>query len=145
MDKNLDDFVKAKGRAAHLAAIERYRSKVGNFDEAWLTPMAFASGFTAAHLAKAISAEWISPLKRQARISGIAAIVALACLITTMFFAWSLVSFSSFAQFLAAFAPAVAALLFTIAKSYKTWAEARKHLAEAKAIAAAGPSDAAER
>lgn len=145
MDKKLDAFVKERGHAAGLLAVESYRSRVDNFDDAWIRPMAYASGFTSARLAKAISTQWMNPLKRQARISGISAIVALVCLITTMFYAWSLVSFTSFAQFLVVFAPTVVAMLFTIAKSYKTWAEAKKHLAEANAIAAAGPSDATKR
>lgn len=140
MSDKLDDFVRNRGRTAAEAAVESFKSQVSDFDQSFVIPMFYASGVTAARLAKEMSSEWIAPLKRQARFAAISATVALAAVATTMFYAWSLVSFTSFAQFLAAFAPAVAALLFTTAKSYKTWAEARKHLAEAQAIASSAPA-----
>ncbi|WP_319586961.1 hypothetical protein [uncultured Desulfobulbus sp.] len=141
MDTKLNEFAKTKGHAAAKAAVEKYRAKRPEFDENWATPMMFASGFTAGRLTRSISDEWIKPLKRQIRIAGTSALIALAFLIGGMFYAWSIVSLDSFVTFLAAFAPAVAALIFSVTKSYKTWAEARKHIAEAKAIEKAVQSE----
>lgn len=132
MDTKLEEFTKNHGLNAARAALESYKKENPTFDPVCRAPMMFASGYTASRLAKAISDEWISPLKRQARIAGLSAMLALVLLCFAMFYVWSLVSFTSFATFLAAFSPAAAAILFSAAKSYKAWAEARKHLAEAK-------------
>jgi len=140
MDPKLDQFTREKGWAAAQTAIEQYKKVNPNFDAAWQTPMAYASGVTAGRLAQAMSKEWITPLRRQARMASLSALAAVLLLALALFYVWSLVSFGSFVQFFFAFAPGIGALLFSGAKSYKTWAEARKHLAEAKAIAASAPS-----
>jgi hypothetical protein len=145
MDPMLDQFTREKGWAAAQYAVEQYRNDNPDFDASWQVPMAYASGVTAARLAVAMSKEWVVPLKRQARMAGLSALIALLLLALAMSYVWSLVNYSSFVQFLVAFAPAVAALVFSGAKSYKAWAEARKHLAEAKAIASSGMSVVNER
>jgi hypothetical protein len=138
MDSQLKAFVENHGIPAAQKAVERYRETTPEFDEAWSVPMHFASGYTAAHLAELFSIEWIRPLRRQARMAGISALTSLVLLLVAMFYVWSLVDFSSFGKFLAAFAPAVAMLVLSAAKSYKAWADARKSLAEASSIVASG-------
>ena len=134
MDPKLSDFVESKGKVAADAAVEKFRERTPNFQDSWKGPMMYASGFTAARLAKAMSVEWITPLRRQVRIAWMSAALSLALLAAGLFYLWSAVSFTTFATFLVTFAPAVAALAYSTAKSYKAWAEARKALAEAKAI-----------
>ena len=131
---NFEIFAKDMGATAANSAIEAYKEDCEEFDPAWTKPMNYASGYTTAYLAREISQKWLIPLKRQARIAGISALVSLCFLIFVMFYIWSVVSFESFSKFLIAFIPAVSALVFSLSNSYKAWAEAKKHLAEAKSI-----------
>lgn len=145
LDTKLDEFAKDKGFTAAQAAVKNYRKSTPSFDPAWVKPMNYACGYTAAYLAVLISKDWVVPLKRQARIAGLSTLGALVLLLVAMFYVWSLVSFSSFTRFLIAFAPAVAALLFSAAKSYKAWAEARKCIAEAKILSSSAQGTTGDR
>jgi hypothetical protein len=145
LDTKLDEYTKEKGFTVAQHAVKRYRESTPDFDSAWVKPMNYASGYTAAYLASLISKDWVVPLKRQARIAGLSTLVAIVLLGVAMFYVWSLVSFSSFTRFLIAFAPAVAALLFSAAKSYKAWAEARKCIAEAKVLGSSAQGTSGDR
>jgi hypothetical protein len=141
MRKNLTTLLTITAKKLLKWQYDTYKSSTVGVNSSSSVPMFYASGFTAALLAKEISKEWVAPLKQQARFAALSAALSLAAVAVTLFYVWSLVSFDSFSRFLMAFAPAVAALLFTEAKSYNVWAEARKHLAEASAIVSSGPAE----
>jgi hypothetical protein len=134
MDKHLKNFAEDKGREIASRAVESYREKHSDLSLPTVLAMNYASGFTTAQLSAELYDRWFRPLRRQTRVAVISAIVSLALLFGAIFYAWSILSFESFSKFLIAFVPAVAGLLFTVAKSYKTWAEAKKALAEAQAL-----------
>lgn len=136
LEKEIDEFAKSVGREAVENAIVRYREKHEDFDDSWESPMLYASGYTAARLTHAFSMDWIIPLQKRLRNTGLALLFTVLLFACAILYSWSIMDFDTFYRFLAAFVPAIVALLFTLAKSYKTWAEAKKTLAEARQIEA---------
>jgi len=134
MDHHIEKLAKSVGMKAGRDAIDIYKERDSNFDNAWVKPMMYSSGYTAGRVTLALSKEWIVPLKKRTRITGLAALISLALLVAAVAYNWSIMDFETFSRFLASFFPAIAALIFVIAKSFKTWAEAKRTLAEAKNI-----------
>lgn len=134
MHEQIENLVHKVGKEGAERAVATYKDHYDDFNPTMINPMYYASGCTAAVLAKAFAEKWITPLKRKAQMAIAAAGTALALLIAAIAYSWSIMDFKTFSQFLVAFIPGVATLAFTIAKSYKTWAEAKKTLAEARHI-----------
>lgn len=135
MDEKLRDFVKPVGHMAAENAIEAYRQKRGQeFLESWEGPMLYASGYTTAHLAEAVAKDWIIPLRNRLRTALAGSVLTAFLLGISGLYLWSVLDFSTFLRFLVVFVPSAAALLFSLAKTYKTLAEAKKTLAEAQQI-----------
>ena len=127
MDDKLHDFAKPVGMKAAGNAIEAYKQRRGEeFQESWEGPMLYASGFTAAHLTDAFAKNWIIPLRNRLRTALAGNVIAALLLGISGLYLWSVLDFSAFSRFLVVFIPSVAALLFSLAKTYKTLAEAKK-------------------
>ena len=62
--------------------------------------MMYASGYTAAWLASAFAEEWIAPLKKNARLAIVAAMLAMTLLLVALGYSWSIMDFATFSQFL---------------------------------------------
>ena len=134
MENEIEKFVDPVGEEAGKKAIEQYKENHENFEDSWKNPMLYAAGYTTAIVTHAFSSSWIIPLQRRLRNTGIALVVTAFLFIGAILYGWSLVSPETFYNFLLAFVPAIVALLYTLAKSYKTWAEAKRALAEALKI-----------
>ena len=129
--QGVKDFGAKLGQEASQRAITRYKNREEGFRPDFAGPMAYASGFTTAFLLRGLAKRWVVPLQRRLRVAIFAAIVSLGLLSISFFYLWSAVSAASFRTFAVGFIPGIAALVLSLAKSYKTWCEGRKHLAEA--------------
>lgn len=141
MDSHIDKFAHPVGQEAGIRAIESYKNSDPNFRDEFSVPMMYASGYTAAWLAEAFAEEWIAPLKKKARLAIFAAMLAMTLLLVALGYGWSIMDIATFSRFLVAFVPGVVALIYSISKAYKTWAEAKKLLAEARRLEAGGNTE----
>lgn len=135
MIKELEEFTKAIGVKAATHAVETYKKAEGaRFRDSWRKPMMYASGFTAGHITKSLANKWIVPLRNRLRAAWIGLAVATILLVFAGSYLWYVLDFVTFLRFLVLFVPGIAALAFSIAKTYKIFTEARKTLAEARQL-----------
>ena len=115
-------------------AVDAYRRQSQEFDEGWVAPMYFASGYTRARLTPMPISDFLLTLKMKIGYLILVLIGALlgVGLVTT--YAWSIASFTTFSRFFMTVVSAVAALAFAIARTYKLWAESKKLLAETRKV-----------
>lgn len=88
MNPHIDRFVQPLGKEAGRKAIESYKESDSNFRDEFCVPMMYASGYTTAWIAKAFADEWITPLKKKARLAIIAAVIAMALLLIALGYGW---------------------------------------------------------
>jgi hypothetical protein len=134
LENEIEKFVHPVGKEAGKKAIEKYKASDKSFEDSWVIPMMYTAGFTTSSVTHAFTNSWIIPLQKRLRNTGIALVVTAFLFVGAILYGWSLVSPDTFYSFLLAFVPAIVALLYTLAKSYKTWAEAKRALAEALKI-----------
>lgn len=134
MYKEMERYVEEAGKEAARRAFESYRREKKEVSPEIIEAIYYSAGFTSAALTKVMADKWVQPLKKRARAAMAAAAGAIFLLVAAIAYSWSIVDFSTFSKFLLAFVPALATLLFTLSKAYKTWAEARKTLVEARQI-----------
>lgn len=114
-------------------ALEQYHKHHGLREED-ARPAGFVGGCVAAVLTAAIYHSVIVPQLRTLRRYGILLTASLVCLLIAGAYLWAVGDAASFGFFAAVFFPGVIGVGLTIAKCWKTYAEGRKALAEARKI-----------
>jgi hypothetical protein len=130
MHKEVEEFAKKVSQNAAFRSVEALKKKDENYTEEWQAAMMYASGYTSCAVISALSKKWIIPLKKRSRNMAIAFSFSLLMFSFALLYMWSILDFETFAKFIIALTPAVIGVVFTATKSYKTWAEAKKIIAE---------------